>query len=55
MRDATRAPQHNVRLQLTYLDFDQGEESQASRKTSAMMRRALEPVPQDFSAPAAAA
>lgn len=38
--------QHNVKLQLTYLDVDAGEESRAAVKDAALLQKALQPVPQ---------
>ena len=37
--------QHNVRLQLTYLDVDKGETPMDMVKTEALLRKALEPLP----------
>jgi hypothetical protein len=58
-RAPPRHPQHNVRLQLTYLDVEKGEQSKAAAKTAAMVQKALQAVPQRTperanSAPAAA-
>jgi hypothetical protein len=36
--------QHNVKLQLTYLDVDKGETSAANSKTEALVKKALSPV-----------
>lgn len=37
--------QHNVKLQLTYLDVEKGEASRGNAKTAALLEKALQPVP----------